>query len=99
MNRWWADAEVFLHVGFGRRTAMQPRVQVDVGQILALLGGEEFSGATHAGHSIQLVVCASRRGGTDECTLTLTQYERNELSALLSGGKSPARKLKRAQIL
>ena len=30
---------------------------------------------------------------------TLTQYERNELGALLSGGKRPARKLKRAQIL
>jgi Homeodomain-like domain len=29
----------------------------------------------------------------------LTQYERNELGALLSGGKHPARKLKRAQIL
>jgi hypothetical protein len=29
----------------------------------------------------------------------LTQYERSELEALLSGGKSPARKLKRAQIL
>jgi len=29
----------------------------------------------------------------------LTQDERNELAALLSGGKSPARKLKRAQIL
>jgi hypothetical protein len=28
--------------------------------------------------------------------VTLTQYERNELRALLSGGKSPARKLKRA---
>src|SRR3979411_1695993 len=31
--------------------------------------------------------------------ITLTQYDRNELGALLSGGKSPARKLKRAQIL
>ena len=29
----------------------------------------------------------------------LTQYERNELVALLSGGKHPARKFKRAQIL
>jgi transposase len=29
----------------------------------------------------------------------LTQYERNELLALLSGGKRPVRKLKRAQIL
>ena len=31
--------------------------------------------------------------------VTLTQYERNELGALLSGGTHPARKLKRAQIL
>jgi transposase len=31
--------------------------------------------------------------------VTLTQYERDELGALLSGGKSLARKLKRAQIL
>jgi hypothetical protein len=29
----------------------------------------------------------------------LTQYERDELDGLLSGGKSRARKLKRAQIL
>jgi hypothetical protein len=31
--------------------------------------------------------------------VTLTHHERDELKALLSGGKSPARKLKRAQIL
>jgi hypothetical protein len=31
--------------------------------------------------------------------VTLTQYERDELGALLGGGKHPARKLKRAQIL
>ena len=31
--------------------------------------------------------------------VTLTQYERNELGALLSGGKHRARKVKRAQIL
>jgi hypothetical protein len=31
--------------------------------------------------------------------VTLTQYERNALATLLSGGKHPARKLKRAQIL
>ena len=31
--------------------------------------------------------------------VTLTPYERDELGALLSGGKSPARQLKRAQIL
>ena len=31
--------------------------------------------------------------------VTLTQYERDELGALLSGGKHSARKLRRAQIL
>src|SRR5215467_3451757 len=31
--------------------------------------------------------------------VTLTQYERNELATLLSGGTHPARKLKRAQML
>jgi transposase len=31
--------------------------------------------------------------------VTLTQYERNELGTLLSGGRIPARKLKRVQIL
>jgi transposase len=31
--------------------------------------------------------------------VSLTQYERDELGALLSGGKHPARRLKRAQIL
>ena len=31
--------------------------------------------------------------------VTLTQYERDELGALLCGGKQAARKLKRAQIL
>ena len=31
--------------------------------------------------------------------VTLTRDERNELATLLSGGKQPARKLKRAQIL
>ena len=46
MNRRGTDAEVFLHVGFGRRATVQPGVQVDIGQILALLGGEGFSRAT-----------------------------------------------------
>ena len=31
--------------------------------------------------------------------VTLTQYERDELGALLSGGTQASRKLKRAQIL
>ena len=39
---------------------MQARVEVDKRQILALLGGEGFCRATHAGHPIQLFVRASK---------------------------------------
>jgi transposase len=102
VNRWRADAEMFLHVGFGWRAPVQTRVQVDIGEILALLGRESFSRATHAGHPIQLVVRALPRGGTDECTLSgraQPNRTRPQLTALLSGGKHRARKLKRAQIL
>jgi hypothetical protein len=43
------DSKVFLDVGLGRRPAMQARIEVDVGQILALLGREGFCGRTHFG--------------------------------------------------
>src|SRR5262244_3240402 len=95
MNRGWADAEIFLQVGFGRRPAMQARVQVDVGQILTLLGCEDFSRATHAGHSIQLFVRAPIE---EEARMNvrywveLNQSERDQLTTLLSGGKQAARK-------
>jgi transposase len=75
---------------------------VDKCQILALLGCEGLFRATHSGHPIQLFVRAS----IDEeapmnlrYRVELNQTERAELTALLSGGKHPARKLKRAQIL
>ena len=54
-----ADAKILLHVGFGRRPAVQARVEVDKRQILALLGREGFCRATHPGHPIQLFVRAS----------------------------------------
>ena len=74
---------------------------MDKPQILALLGREVFCRVTHAGHPIQLFVRASYEGGTDECRsrVELSQTERTELMALLSGGKHAVRKLKRAQIL
>src|SRR5262252_10991207 len=81
---------------------MQARVQVVVGQILTLLGCEDFSRATHAGHSIQLFVRAPIE---EEARMNvrywvqLNQSERDQLTTLLSGGKQAARKLKRAQIL
>src|SRR5947209_587015 len=102
VNRRRADAKIFLHVGFGRRPAVQARVEVNKRQILALLGREGFYGATQTGHPIQLFVRASNE---EEARMNvryrveLSQTERAELTALLSGGKHAARKLKRAQIL
>jgi len=81
---------------------VQARVEVNKGQILALFGREGFYGATQAGHPIQLFVRASNQ---EEARMNvryrveLSQTERAELTALLSGGKHAARKLKRAQIL
>ena len=69
---------------------MQARVEVDKRQILALLGGEGFCRATHAGHPIQLFVRASHE---EEARMNvryrveLSQTERAELMALVSGGK------------
>jgi transposase len=102
MNGGRAHAKVLLHVGFRWRSAMQARVEVDKRQILTLLGREGFCGATQAGLPIQLFVPASNE---EEARMNvryrveLSQIERAELMALLSGGKHAARKLKRAQIL
>jgi hypothetical protein len=54
------DAKILPDVGFRRRPAMQTRVQVDIRQVLPLLGREGFCGRTHAGHPTQLFVRASR---------------------------------------
>ena len=48
VNRGWADAEIALHVGFGRSAPEHVRVGVDEGQILALLFGESFGAARDA---------------------------------------------------
>ena len=45
MNRRGSDAEMTLHVGFGRGLAEDARIDVDEGQIVALF----FSEATRAG--------------------------------------------------
>jgi transposase len=91
-----------LHVGFGWRPAVQTRVKVNKRQILALLGRKAFCRATHVCHPIQLFVRASN---AEEARMNvryrveLSQTERAELTAIVSGGKHAARKLKRAQIL
>jgi len=81
---------------------VQARIEVDVGEILTLFRCEGFFGRTHFGHPIQLFVRAFRH---EEARMNvryrveLSQLEREELTALVSGGSHPARKIKRAQIL
>ena len=75
---------------------------MDKRQILTLLGRKAFCRATHAGHPIQLFIRASSYEEAQmnvRYRVELSQAERSELTALLSGGKHSARKLKRAQIL
>jgi len=81
---------------------VQTRIEVNKGQILALLVGEGFCVGTQTGHPIQLSVPASNEKEARmnvRYRVELGQTEREELAALLSGGKHPARRLKRAQIL
>jgi len=93
---------VALQIGLGGQPAEHQRVGVDEGAILSLLFREAGCGSceTRARHPIHL------------CTLVvlghvmnvpyrveLSQVERDQLMALLSGGKHAARRLKRAQIL
>jgi hypothetical protein len=49
MDRRWADAEMPLHVGFGRSLAEDVSINVDEGQILALLFGEAVPADTTHG--------------------------------------------------
>jgi hypothetical protein len=63
---WTEGGQIFLQVGFRRRPAMQPCVEVDKRQILPLLGRDVFCSWTHAGHPF--VQASHERGGRDECT-------------------------------
>jgi transposase len=91
-----------LHVGLSGWLAVQSRVEVNICEILALLGRESFCRRTQFRHPIQLSACASSQaeaGMNIRYRVELNQTERAELTALVSGGKNAARKLKRAQIL
>jgi hypothetical protein len=57
-----AVIDSILHVGFGRRPAVQPGVEVDKRQILTLLGREIYCRMPHAGPSNSAVgPCLSAR--------------------------------------
>src|SRR3954471_2560761 len=75
---------------------------MNISQILALLGREGFYRRTHFRHPIQLFTRVSSPAEARmniRYRVELNQAERTELTALVSGGKHAARKLKRAQIL
>jgi hypothetical protein len=91
-----------LHVGFRGRPTVQARVEVDKCQVLALLKRKCRCRATHICHPIQSFVDASNKQEAQvnvRYRVDLSQAERDELKALLSGGQNAVRKMKRAQIL
>ena len=49
VNRGWADAEVALHVGFGGGAPEHVRVDVNEGEVLALLFGEALRAGSASG--------------------------------------------------
>ena len=104
MDRRRGDVEVALHVGLGGRSADDQGIGVDEGQILALLVGE--AGSRKAGDtrlisdsSVDALTILEGTAMNVRYRVELSQAEREQLTALLSGGKHAARKLKRAQIL
>ena len=89
--------EEALHVDFSWGASKQAPIGVNEGEILSLFGGEAGSrigcGLIHH--------CPQRWGLAMNVRyrVELSHTERDELTALLAGGKHSARKLKRAQIL
>ncbi len=94
--------EVALHVGFGGWSSVDAGVGVNEGEILALFFGETgfARGVTGIGGLIHRSFFRAKEALMNiRYRVELSQSERDQLTALLSGGKHPARKLKRAQIL
>jgi transposase len=90
-----------LQVGFSRRTTIHAGVGVDEGQILTLPLREAWSRRrllTHT-HARSLATLIEEVVMNIRYRVELSEVERGELRAMLSGGKHAARKLKRAQIL
>ncbi len=102
MDRWRRDLEVALHVGFGGRSSVDTGVGIDEGEILALFFGETglVRGVTGIGGLFHQSFFQAKEALMNiRYRVELSQSECDLLTALLSGGKHPARKLKRAQIL
>jgi len=105
MDGWGGHLEMEPHVGLGGRSFEDPAVGIDEGQILALERREAWArhrgmfvnGLTHL--SFICVSTLKEARMNIKYRVELSQSERDQLNALLSGGRHASRKLKRAQIL
>src|ERR1700682_2037301 len=99
------DLEMATHVGFGRGPFEDPAIGVDERKLLAL--GLRKAGSRRRWAFVKcLTHCRFIRASTlkegqlnIKFRVGLSQSERDQLDALLSGGRHATRKIKRAQIL
>ena len=95
------DPEISLHVRLGGRPAVELRVGMNERQVLALPFGEPGPGGVTWRDSL-IHPCAQKMYEAlmnIRYRVELHQSERDELKALLAGGRQRVRRLKRAQIL
>lgn len=92
-----------LKVAFCWRPAIDPTVGIQEGQILTLSVGKSWLiGAVilrHEAASLCLLLGKGLQCVNVRYRVELSESERQELKALVSGGEQPVRRLKRAQIL
>ena len=105
MDRGGGDAEVPAHVGLGRGAFEDPAVGVNEGEVLALKLGEArlMRGLLFAKRLTHFRFIQASPPKEAQVIIKfhvdLSQSEREQLQALLSGGRHASRKIKRAQIL
>src|SRR3546814_1433603 len=83
-----ADAEVALHVCLGRRPAVDTGIGVDEGEILPLLVGEAALRRRHCLNDRFILTSPDAEAAMNiRYLVDLSEDERGELRAMLSGGK------------
>src|ERR1700759_707697 len=87
------NSEIALHVGLGRRPAIDARIGIDEGEVLALLFGEVATRRrmTHAADPVHSGLEPREAAMNLRYRVELSEAERNELTALLRGGPGAPR--------
>ena len=95
VNGRWGHFEESLDVGFGWRPAKDACVSMDEGKVFTLLGREVRHDRPdcyfHSQSSLKGIKPKRRHVMNIRYVVSLSESERAELQALVSGGKSPAR--------